>query len=383
MSAITLPDVVEAVYDSIADAGRWPSTLQSICQIADGCLATLGVVDTATSDARFLASWGDAGVLSALVIGHGENNPFYTAIPKMQFDVPYTVDSLYDIQGPSARETWLESRIAKEWVIPNNLDDFFWVSLMKQPARAGNLVIVTHKNRRAITAADLDVVSLLAPHVRRAVMIGDLFAAEQRKAAMFRAVIEELVSPVLIVGRGMEIIFANRAAEDLLIEGTAIASTSGRLSFTYAPARAAVARAVEIGMKDELALGPSGINVPLVRAHAPAVAHVMPLARRDPSARFAEHAAAAIFIGLAGNAPLPAMEAIAALFGFTAAETRVAGQVAVGLNRHDIALAGGVSQTTVQTQLGAIFEKTGTGDQRALEFLIRELSPPVRNSGRD
>jgi DNA-binding NarL/FixJ family response regulator len=76
--------------------------------------------------------------------------------------------------------------------------------------------------------------------------------------------------------------------------------------------------------------------------------------------------------------PLPAMEAVAALFGFTAAEARVAGHVAAGGSRHEIAAAGGISDGTVKTHLSAIFDKTGARDQRALELLIRELSPPLR-----
>ncbi|MER8389109.1 helix-turn-helix transcriptional regulator [Mesorhizobium sp. M1428] len=106
----------------------------------------------------------------------------------------------------------------------------------------------------------------------------------------------------------------------------------------------------------------------------------MPLARREISARIAQRAAAAIFIAAAGSAPIPALDAIAALFGLTAAERRVAGHVAAGLTRKEIAAAGGVSDGTVKSQLATIFDKTGTGDQRELELLMRELSPPLRSS---
>ena len=76
-------------------------------------------------------------------------------------------------------------------------------------------------------------------------------------------------------------------------------------------------------------------------------------------------------------APLPAMDAIAALFGLTAAEKRVATQVAAGKSRHDIAQASGVSDGTVKSQLAAIFDKTNTCDQRDLALLVRDLSPPL------
>lgn len=56
----------------------------------------------------------------------------------------------------------------------------------------------------------------------------------------------------------------------------------------------------------------------------------------------------------------------------------MAGYVAGDLTRSEIAEAQGVTQETVKSQLAAIYDKTGTGDQRSLQSLMRELSPPVR-----
>lgn len=375
-----LPQIVEAIYDSIVDVGRWPSTLESICKLAFGRLAMLAVVDTASNSARFSTSCGDPVLLEPLQRDYACEVPFFKAVPKMEVDIPLTVDSVYALQGPDARQNWLESRIVREWVEPNRLDDFFWVALMKQPARTGTLMVVTDKDRPQISARDIDLMSRLAPHVRRAVTIGDLFEAERRKADVFRSILESLDHPVLIVADDMQIIFANRAAEALLTETASVSSVRGQLSFAYANANTAIGRAVQLGTRDEFALGPSGINIPLVKAMSPAVAHVMPLARRDISARMSPRAAAAIFIAAAGAASVPALEAIAALFGLTAAEKRVAGHVAAGLTRREIAAASGVSDGTVKSQLATIFDKTATGDQRELELLMRELTPPLRSA---
>lgn len=372
--------VIGSVYDCIGDESLWPSSLKSVCHFADGCLATLGVVDTSKNDARFLASWGDADVLNSLVGGFGEDVPFYNAVPYMQLDTPYTVDAIYGIQGSGAREKWLNSRIAQEWVIPNQLDDFFWISLIKQPSRTGTLVVVTDKNRRVIDTTDIEKMTELAPHMRRAVTIGDLFAAEQRKAELFQTVLNGLQTPVIIVGADLGIMFTNTVADELFKEAFLFSAKHQRLQCIYQPAHHAIARAVEIGTKDESSLASFGINVPLGNGVTPAVAHVLPLARRDRSVRVTENATAAIFVGLSGQTFLPAIDAIAALFGLTAAESRVANLVAAGQNRQAIAQACGTSTTTVQTQLSAIYDKTNTKDQRSLELLIHELSPPVRKA---
>ena len=374
-----LPRIVEAIYDSIADFSLWQDTLDAIRRLVEGQLAMLAVVDTVGNSARFSVSSGDPALLDPLKQNYGSEVPFFAAVPKMDIDVPFTVDTIYALQGPDTRQKWLDSRIAREWVIPNRLDDFFWVALMKQPTRVGTLMVVTDKDRRQISDEDLELVSSLAPHVRRAVTIGDLFEAERRKVEIFRSIIESLDHPVMIVADDMHVIFANPAAEALMADNEAVSCVRGQLSFAYAQANVAIGNAVELGTRDEFALGPAGINIPLAKVCAPAVAHVMPLARRTISARLTQRAAAAIFIAAAGSAPTPALEAIAALFGLTAAEKRVAGHVAAGLTRKEIAVAGGVSDGTVKSQLATIFDKTATSDQRGLELLMRELSPPLRS----
>ena len=178
----------------------------------------------------------------------------------------------------------------------------------------------------------------------------------------------------------MPMIGLTPAAEALLSDGAAVMAHMGQLTFAYPQANAALTRAVELGVRDEFELGPAGISVPLAQTKAPAVAHVLPLARRDPSARIRQQAAAAIFIAAAGAGPMPALDAVAALFGLTAAEKRVAGHVAAGRTRGEIADSAGVSDGTVKSQLAAVFDKTGTSDQRELQLLIRELSPPVASS---
>lgn len=127
-----------------------------------------------------------------------------------------------------------------------------------------------------------------------------IFEEERRAATIFRDIIEALAHPVLIVDADMQILFANPAAEEMLAEQSTLSSVRGKLAFGYGPADAAVGSAVELGIGNEFALGPAGINVPIVKASAPAVAHVMPLARRDVSARFTQRAVAAIFIAEAG-----------------------------------------------------------------------------------
>ncbi len=377
-SATKLTNLVGTIYDCIPDSTLWQGALEDIRHVCDGYLATLAVVDTEHNISRFSVSCGDEKVLEPLLTRFSNAMPFYSAVPKMELDVPLTIDSIYELQGPDTRQVWLNSDMAREWAMPNNIDDCLWLPVMKQTGRVGNMIVITHKDRPQISRADIDFVTSLSPHIRRAVAIGDLFESERRKGEIFRDIVDSLNHPVLIVSADMHIIFANLAAEKLLESKITVSSIRGQLSINYQHAHRAVTHAVEMGTIDECALGTNGINVPLSNTHTPMVAHVMPLAQRDPSQRISQRAAAAIFIATAGNTPLPAIDAIAALFGLTAAEKRVTTYVASGKSRQEIALNSGVTDGTIKTQLSAIYDKTNTGDQRALALLVRDLTPPKR-----
>lgn len=376
--AIPPESMLDAVYGAIADESRWQGALDEMRMALDARMATLAVIDPSGHHGRTSIGSGDQILLGQLQAKYANDVPFYRAVPFLEQDVAYTVDALYAIQGPGARNDWLGARMVEEWVVPNRLDDFIWLDMGAHAGGNGALVVMTDKDRRAISREDLNWAEAVSPHFRRAVAISELFQCERSAAQMFRNILESLSQPVLVLRQDMRILFANAAAEQALEDGAVATIRNGRLEFAYAYAGAAIAQAVTLGVRDEFQLGGAGVNVPLCAGGAVAVAHVLPLTRRDASARLSSSAAAAVFIAAPGVSPKPAMDAVAALFGLTPAEKRVAAQVAEGLSRKDIALANGVSDGTVKTQLAVIFDKTGTHDQRQLELLIREITPPVK-----
>lgn len=369
--------LLDDVYGAIAAPSRWPDALDGVRAALDGRIAVLGVIDHASASRISVVS-GDPELIAPLLTRYAQEVPFFSAAPVLEIDRAYTVDAMYAVQGPGARGHWLESPIVTEWVAPNRLDDFFWLSMTSAPGRNGALVVVTGVERRPITGYDIAWIEALSPHLRRAVEIADLFEVERERTILFQRLIEALSNPVLVVARDMRVLYANAAAITILDGAEVVAQRSGRAAFVMPHADKAIARAVDLGVRDEFQLGSAGIGVPLSLGARPAIVHVLPLARREPEARIVGGAAAALFFGVAGTKPPPAMDAVASLFGLTAAEKRVAALVAEGLSRKDIAAAQGLSDGTIKTQLAAIFDKTGVHDQRQLELLIRELSPPVK-----
>lgn len=368
-------DAIGTLYDCVTEPGRWPQALAGLSDLTGSVIAMLAVMDMSKRTTRFSAVHGDPGVLEPLVTTYASYVPFFPILPRFEIDVPLDFDEMCKLYGPDGRDVWHASRTHTEWMAPNRLRTGFNLAVMKREESVGALTTITHENEPT-TPARQALLTRLAPHIRRAVTIADLFEAEQRKTALFQKVIDSLAHPVLFVAGDLRLLHANPAAEALLRDGTLVRQNEGRLALTYGPAQKSVGHAVALGQRDEVLLGTIGIGVPLVRTERPSIVHVLPLSRR-PAAWLTQEAAAAIFIAAPGTSPLPAIEAIAALFGLTAAERRVAALAADGLTRSEIAEASGVSDQTVKSQLRVVYDKTGTRDQRQLQLLMRELTPPI------
>lgn len=368
---------VADIYDCVAEPARWQSTLQRLCDHFEGLVATLGVLDTTNNQTRFGAACGAPEVIGPLVTKYAADMPFYHVIPRMEIDVPVTMDTIYELAGPGAKEAIYSSPVGREWATPNKVADGLCLALVKQAERIGTLVINTTTDRRPISQRDLNDLALLAPHLRRAVTIGDLFELQMAETGLYRSIVDNLSCAVLIVTAHMRLLYANSLGESLLQAGILCRSPGGTVTFVNPLVQTCVAGTIATGERSEVALGGRGIGMPLVPVACPSVAHILPLCGRNGPGRFQQDAAAAIFIAAPAASPVTAIEAIASLFGLTAAEKRVAGMIAKGMSRAEIALSCGTTDGTVKSQLDAVFDKTQTGSQRELEKLLRDLTPPL------
>lgn len=372
---LIMSEVIGAIYDCVADQNLWPTALRLIGEQVNGYLTTIAVFDTTTNQARLAqVACEDDEAIDAL-LKHARDVPFYHVLHRMEIDEPGTLERMFALYGPDGEEVWkngaLYQNFHRRFGVANSID----MAVLKRPTRIGTVNISVRYSD--IGKKQFDVVGMLGPHIRRAVTIHDMLQMERAEAEIFRDVLNRIEHGVVIVADTMEILYANPAAETFLREQSLVASSRGHLIMRFPQAHAAVTHAVSLGVRDEVELAGVGIDIPLGASSRPAVAHVLPLVRRALGRQIESRAAAAIFIAAAGTVTQTAVEAIAALFGLTAAERRVAGYVADGMTRNAIADAQGVSAGTVKSQLAAIYDKTGTGDQRGLQSLMRELSPPV------
>ncbi len=219
--------------------------------------------------------------------------------------------------------------------------------------------------------------ALLSPHFRRAAMIGDLLDHERVQTASFRAGLERLQAPVILVESTSHVLYANPAAQALFEAGQVIQQIKGRCVPANDSVKFAMSDALLRAAGSDADLGGRGIGIPLSLAgQAIAVAYILPLKNSEARSVFTT-ASAAIFISITTAGVPPHQQVLARLYDLTPTEARVMSLLGAGLTANAAAMELGVTQNTVKTHLARVYSKTAVPVQAALATRAESALPAV------
>jgi DNA-binding CsgD family transcriptional regulator len=220
---------------------------------------------------------------------------------------------------------------------------------------------------------------LLAPHLRRAVLIKGMLNHKAAEAATLADTLDGLSASLCLVDAGGRIVHVNAAAQAILDAGDVLRTVEGKLAARDAQADRTLREVFAAAGEGDEALGTKGIAVPLTGEEGERfVVHALPLtsgARRR--ARITCMAVAALFIRRTTLAVSARPEVIGAAFKLTPTELRVLLAIVELGSVPEVAAALGVAGTTVRWHVGRLFEKTGARRQADLVKLVTGYATPL------
>jgi DNA-binding CsgD family transcriptional regulator len=370
-------DLVGVIYDAALDPAVWPQALERVCGFVGGSMGNIFWQDVVAKAARRGFEWG--------------NDPHYTHLymetyakisPLFPAAFAFPVGHVFRQSDVIPYEELHETRIYREWMLPQGYVDFIGCHLEKSAASCIPMTVIRHERDGLVGDESIERMKLVVPHVRRAALIGNVIGLRSCESASLSDMLDELAAGIFLVDATARIVHANTSGQEMLQRGTVVRKVSGRLTANTPEADQTLQDVFAVAKDGDQAVGRKGVVVPLQEPGGDRyVAHVLPLtsgARRRAGHAYAS--VAAVFVHKAGLEEPSAPDALAKAYKLTAMELRVLlGIVQVG-GGTTIARELGISGATVRSHIQHIFEKTGTNRQADLVKLVAGFDGPLRYS---
>ena len=367
--------VVEAIYDCALEPTRWQETIRLTAEL---CQSQVGIISTHDfANGRSELAY-NLGYTEKFIRLHEEKyavmNPFLALFRMQPIGVVATQAMLVD------DHEYRESRFYREWCKPQRFYDAIMFKILETDQRVGWWSAHRLEGSPRYADADIRLVTLLSPHICRAITISDALNLKTIRSQALEATLNALTSGVYLIDLLGRIIYMNPAAEQQIEKGYVVRIENNRLAPTDHTTRTTLEAAIDEAIHDEALAPTSGFSLALpAREGAGLVASILPLARGERQNLCGAFAAkAAIFVQDPVVVPPFPGEAFAKLHGLTGSELRVLLAMAPGLSVKEAAEVLGIGETTAKTHLQHIYGKTGTSKQTELLHLFRSYTAPIR-----
>jgi DNA-binding CsgD family transcriptional regulator len=350
-------DLINAIYEASSITERWPKILERLSNIA-GCYGAALVAVNSAHDLRFIAT-----------------------------DTMQSFMNVFIRDGWMARNSRAGRLISKRYAgFVTDLDIFTEQEIQKDPLYVeflrpigggwgtgtiinipcGDMVIFNleraHKDG-PVKAAGVKALDALRPHLARAAVLSARLGLDKARAMADMLGYIGLAGAVL--GRRGQLIAANSEFQCLI--GKLFWDRRERLTLCNLPADKMFFDGLQ-RIIDGSFTAPLSIPISMLGDQPPIIAHLVPV--RGAANDIFSQATTVIYLTPVGRSKTAAMDALAALFDLTPAETRVAGCLIEGQSIALIADQSGRSPETVRSQIKSIFRKTGTERQSELVALL-------------
>jgi DNA-binding CsgD family transcriptional regulator/PAS domain-containing protein len=375
-----LSTLIGRIYDCAIEPDRWPQTMQEICNDLLCLNGAILLVDLNHSRHRVVTNWNAEEYARRSIDRHAEEmTAIYRSTPGPKQN---SLDEPLVLSRAVPEAVYRNMPFYTELVKPMGICDTLQSIVLRDPDRIGVFAVNRHDSVGIVTDREIEIMRMLAPHLRRAVTISDLIDIKALEAHVLSATLNSFQTGVIVVATDGRVLHANDAARAMFDSGGPVRSINGRLTTNKSEASEELAHALALACNNEAGIGATGIGIALTGPSGEAaVAHVLPLATGDLRTRLMPTATAAVFVSKS-NIPLPTdMNAIGQAFVLTSAETHLLEHLAQGATLTEISSALGISLATAKTHLSHIFSKTGVTRQTDLIALVNRLMPQIKRPG--
>src|SRR6266850_5713103 len=215
-----LSELISVVYDAAIDQALWENAIESTASFVGGVGAGLFCKDADAQYGLILHSFGIVRPLPVALIRH----PFAAEHFLAEIEQPVATADLMPY------DELAETGFYQEWARPQGLIDFVSAVLDKSATSVAMFGVFRHERNGFVDDETRHHMRLIAPHIRRAVLIAGMFDLKLAEAATFADTLEGLDAGLCLVDERGRIIHANAAGQAILDARDILSDVGGRLA---------------------------------------------------------------------------------------------------------------------------------------------------------
>jgi DNA-binding CsgD family transcriptional regulator/PAS domain-containing protein len=371
MEVAEFSELVGLIYDTALDPDAWPIMLNRLADILSTLCGVIRGCDSSIDVTAIKASQSDPDYFRSFTEWWARLNVAWKSsgkLPVSAIMVPEMVMPHHEFWHTDLYSEWCE-RQEVEAAVATNLS-IEGPSSMVQEAHSPD------------AKGDLDpratrLFAALIPHLQRAVQLQLRLAGLGGPREGSAGILNQLLQGVLLVDAEARVIFANRAAEDVLRAGRGLFVGRDGLRAQIQSETRRLRRIIGDCAEPQRELGCAPVHLRLTREQGmPLIILVVP--HLSPFSRInGVRPQAVLFITDPEATTGMRREWLRKDFGLTPAEAAVATEILKADGLQAAAKRLGVSLTTAHTHLAHIFDKTGTHRQAELVRLLLQSQPAV------
>lgn len=364
--------LVGNIYDAAVTPNEWPAVLERICKLLNAQTAALWSYDIYDRTPPWQLEIGyDPYWMKLYTDKYLSLNPYMDDVARL---------SPGEARASSSRPDYAElfkTEFYQGWLKPQRFIDSSVLMVEKSMNTITTLVNVRNEDQGLYNQATIDVVRMLYPHLRRAVMIERVVRDHQDRSAEYSAALDSLASGMFLLTAEAAVTHANVAGEVMLAAGSPLKTVNGRLMLADEQANRNLREAISSAREGDVRLGEKGTSIPVRGEHGEFILHMLPLnAARRKSVGSSASAALVVFVSRNDPQDTQTITAFAERFGLTAQETRVLQTVVEAGSVPMAADILGISSSTARTHVTSIFDKSGVRRQADLIRLLTKMKSP-------
>lgn len=352
-------DVVSLVYDGIEDVSRWKPLMSRISAETGSRDACLLVSSPSMPEMYFLLTNNEDPV----VTGRSNVDQVMSVNPFLGMRQPQPISA--DELMPGGE--FLRSALYRKFLQPLNIRHLLSCDVVRSEAACAMLTLERNVDQSPFTGKEKDFLAFVAPHLGRAIRLREQHSHGGSMLRFFEEAMARLSIGSVVLDAQGNVCSMNDHARELLQDAQVLAVRGGRLRCADGVDGRALARAVDLVLAAHrnrcrsqrgvgMQLGSSGKGGILDVVVRPFVG--------DHMLQSGEQPAAVVYISDDHRSGLcldPVV--LAAMYGLTPSESRIATQVARGMTLDETADALHVSINTVKTHLRRLYEKLDANRQ--------------------